>query len=75
MLIQDTAQYNVAELDCRRPFPEPARRVTLELQGWLRGQVQIFRDAFDGVHRQLELGVSAHQPDNCRRERHRVGQD
>ena len=32
-------------------------------------------DALDGVHRQLELGVSAHETDNRRRERYRVGQD
>jgi len=39
MLIQDTAQYNVAELDCRRPFPEPARRITLELERRLWGEI------------------------------------
>ena len=75
MLIQDTAQYNVAELDCRRPFPEPARRVTLELEGGLRGQVQILRDALDGVHRQLKFRVGPHQPYDRRRKRYRVGQD
>ena len=75
MLIQDTAQYNVAELDCRRPFPEPARRVTLELERWLRGEVQVFCYAFDGVHRQLEFRVSPHQPDDRRRKRYRVGQN
>ena len=75
MLIQDTAQYNVAELDCRRPFPEPARRVTLELERWLRGEVQVFCYAFDGVHRQLELRVRTHQPNDGGRETYRIGQD
>ena len=32
-------------------------------------------NALDGVHRQLELRVGPHQPDNCRRERHRIRED
>ena len=64
MLIQDTAQYNVAELDCRRPFPEPARRVTLELERRLWGKVKVFGYAFHGIHAQFELSVRAHESNN-----------